>query len=67
MLQLLEIYFAFSRIDSYMYKKTTFQKFHLTVKTDLVEVDCYLKQVFHLLYDKSVAPAVAIIYFSFLS
>ena len=32
-------------------------KFHLTVKIDLDEIVYYLKQVFHLLYDKSVTPA----------
>ena len=36
-----------------MCKNTTFLVFHLTVKIDLVEEDYYLKQVFHLLYDKS--------------
>ena len=33
--------------------------FHLTVNIDLVEVVYYLKQVFHLLYDKSITPAEA--------
>ena len=36
-----------------MCKKTTFSKFHLNVKIDLVEVVYHLKQVFDLLYDKS--------------
>ena len=35
-----------------MCKKTTFFKFHLTVKIDVVEEDYYLKQVFHLLFLK---------------
>ena len=55
------VYFAFNRIDCYMCKKTFF---HINVKIDLVEVAYYLKQVFHLLYDKSVTPAVALLYFS---
>ena len=75
MSQLQKIYFAFSlyfhfnRIDLYTYKETTFLTFHLTVKIDLVEVVYYLKQVFHLLYDKIVwpiddKPAEALLYFS---
>ena len=31
--------------------------FHFIVEIDLVEVAYYLKQVFHLLYGESVAPA----------
>ena len=38
-------------------------KFHVTVKIDLVEEVYYLKQVFHLLYDKSVTPAETLLYF----
>ena len=45
-----------------MCKKTTYSKFHLAVKIDLVEVVYYLKQVFHLLYDKSATPAEALHY-----
>ena len=30
----------------------------------LVEVDCYLKPLFHLLYDKSVMSAEELLYFS---
>ena len=52
--------FDFNRIDLYMFKKTNFLPFHLTVKIDLVEVVYYLKQVLHLLNDKSVTPAVAL-------
>ena len=39
-------------------------KFNLTVKIDFVEIVYYLKQVFHLLYDKSVMPADALLCFS---
>ena len=39
-----------------MCKKTTFFKFHLAVKVDLVDIVYYLKQVFHLLCDESVTP-----------
>ena len=39
----------------------------LTVKIDLVEVVCYLKHVFHLLYDKSVTLVEALLYFSLIS
>ena len=56
------LYFAFNRIDSYMCKN--FFSFQLTVKIDLVEVVYYLKQAFHLLYDKSVTQAEALFYFS---
>ena len=38
--------------------------FHLADKIDLVEVVYYLKQVFHLLYDKSDMLAEALLYFS---
>ena len=44
-----------------MRKKEIF--FHLTVKINLVEAVYYLKQVFHLLYDKSVTPAEELPYF----
>ena len=40
---------------------------HLTVKIDSVEVAYYLKQVFHLQYDKSATPAEALRYFSLIS
>ena len=44
------------------------QKFHLAVKMNLVEVIYYLKQVFHLTYDKSVMPAEeALLHFSTIS
>ena len=36
----------------------------LTVKIDLVEVVYNLKQIFHLLCDKSVTPVKALLYFS---
>ena len=39
-------------------------KFNLTVKIDFVEIVYYLKQVFHLLYDKSFMPADALLCFS---
>ena len=42
----------------------TISKFNIAVKVDLVEVFYCLKQIFHLLYDKSVAPAEALLYFS---
>ena len=35
-------------------------KLHIAVKIDLVEEVYYLKQVFHLLYDKSVMPVEAL-------
>ena len=44
-----------------------FSKFHLTVKVVLDEVIYYLKQVFHLLYDLSVTPLEALLYFSLIS
>ena len=47
-----------------MCKKATSLNFHLTITIDLAEVIYYLKQVFHLLYDKSVAPAEVLPYFS---
>ena len=47
-----------------MCKKTTVKKFHLTVKIDSVEVVYYFKQVFYLLYDKSVTPAESLLYFN---
>ena len=46
-----------------MCKKTTFL-FDLAVKIDLVEDIYCLKQVFHLLCDKSVMLAVELLYFS---
>ena len=45
-----------------MCKKTTFLAFHLSVEIDLVEVVYYFKQLFYLLYDKSVTPAEALLY-----
>ena len=45
-----------------MCKKTTCFKF--TVEIDLVEVVYYFKQVFHLLYDKGVTPAEALLFFN---
>ena len=42
-------------------------KIHLAVKIDLGEVEYYLKQVFHLLYDRGVTPAEALLYFSSMS
>ena len=47
-----------------MCKKTNFLTFDLTVKIDLVDVVHHLKHVFHLLYDKRVAQAEALIFFS---
>ena len=41
-------------------------KFYLTVKINLVDV-YYLKQLFHLLSDKSVTPVEALLYFSLIS
>ena len=40
------------------------EKSHLTVKIHLVEVVCYFKQVFHLLYAKIATPVEALPYFS---
>ena len=54
-------------LDEHMCKKTTLNFFHLTVKIDLVEVDYYLKHVFHMLYYKNVTPAEALFHFSFIS
>ena len=42
-------------------------KKNLTIKIDLVEVVNYLRQVYHLLYDKGVMSAEALLYFSFIS
>ena len=39
----------------------------MAVKIDLVEVDYYLKQVFHLLHDKCFAPVEALLYLYFIS
>ena len=38
--------------------------FHLTVNIDIVKVVYYLKQAFHLQYDKSVMPAETLPYLS---
>ena len=46
-----------------MPNKTTFYRFHFTVKIDLVDEAYYFKQVFHFLYDKSVTPAEELFYF----
>ena len=54
-------YFAFNRIDLYMHMKKTI---HITVKLCLDEVDYYMKEVTHLLCDKSVTPVEAVHYFS---
>ena len=64
--QLHQIYFAIAIncLDTYMCKKTTFIKFHITAKINLVEVHYYFKQVFRLLYDKSVMQVEALLYFS---
>ena len=37
-------------------------RFHLAVEIDLVEVVYYFNQVFHLLYDKGVTPAEALLF-----
>ena len=50
-----------------MCKKITLLQFHLTVKIDLVDEVYYLKQVFYLLYDLSVAPVEALLCFSSIS
>ena len=44
-------------------QEKNFFKCHLTVKIELVEEIYYLKQVFHLLYEKSATPA-ELLYFS---
>ena len=44
-----------------------FFKRQLAVKFDLVDVVYYLKQVFHLLHDKSATPAEALLCFSLIS
>ena len=46
-----------------MCKKSTLEKFNLAVKIYLVVVVCYLKQVFHLLCDKRLITAEALLYF----
>ena len=48
-------------------QESNFFKSHLAVKIDLAEVVFYLKQVFHLLYNKSVTPAVELHHFSLIS
>ena len=40
----------------------SFLRYHLAVKIDLFEV--YFRQVFHLLYDKGVTIAEALLYYS---
>ena len=61
--QLLEIYFAFAfnRIDCV--QENAISKFHLTVKIDFVEVVYYLKQLLHLLHNKSVTSADSLLSF----
>ena len=44
-----------------------FLRFHLTVQIDLVEVVYNLRQVFHLLYNKSVTQGEALYFFSLVS
>ena len=58
------LYFAFSRIDLYMYMKITTKIIHITVKLYLDEEGYYLKNVAHFLRDKSVTPSKALHYFS---
>ena len=45
-------------------QESNLKKSQLTVKMDLVDVVYYLKQVFHLLYNKNVMPADALLLFS---
>ena len=62
--QLLVIYFAFTfnRIDYCMRKQIALKTFHFTVEIDVVVY--YLKQVFHLLCDKGITLAEALLYLS---
>ena len=41
--------------------------FYLAIIIDLIAVVYYLIKVFHLLYDKSVTPVKALLYFSLIS
>ena len=41
--------------------EATFFRYHLSIKIDIVVIIYYLKQVFCLLYDRSVTPAEALL------